>query len=74
MRDQKVEALTGGRGRVSPTTRGDVAVLDAKGMVRHDGGVVASPAMYLIGAAFLRRRTSSVIDDFLDAPAAPARR
>ena len=29
----------------------DVDVLDAKGMVRHDGGVVDAPGMYLIGAA-----------------------
>jgi putative flavoprotein involved in K+ transport len=40
----------------------DVDVLDAKGLVRHDGGVVASPGMYLIGAPFLRRRKSSFID------------
>jgi putative flavoprotein involved in K+ transport len=40
----------------------DVDVLDAKGMVRHDGGVVDSPGMYLIGTPFLRRRKSSFID------------
>jgi putative flavoprotein involved in K+ transport len=31
-------------------------------MVRHDGGVVESPGMYLIGMPFLRRRKSSFID------------
>jgi putative flavoprotein involved in K+ transport len=40
----------------------DVAVLDNKGMIRHDGGVVESPGMYLIGSPFLRRRKSSFID------------
>jgi putative flavoprotein involved in K+ transport len=40
----------------------DVAVLDGKGMIRHDGGVVDSPGMYLIGAPFLRRRKSSFLD------------
>ncbi|HEX4161881.1 MAG TPA: NAD(P)-binding domain-containing protein [Acidimicrobiales bacterium] len=40
----------------------DVAVLDGKGMVRHDGGVVEAPGMYLIGSPFLRRRKSSFID------------
>jgi putative flavoprotein involved in K+ transport len=40
----------------------DVAVLDRKGMIRHDGGVVESPGMYLIGTPFLRRRKSSFID------------
>ena len=40
----------------------DVTILDQKGMVRHDGGVVDSPGMYLIGSPFLRRRKSSFID------------
>jgi putative flavoprotein involved in K+ transport len=40
----------------------DVPVLDAKGMIRHDGGVAVSPGMYLIGSPFLRRRKSSFID------------
>jgi putative flavoprotein involved in K+ transport len=40
----------------------DVAVLDGKGMVRHDGGKVESPGMYLLGLPFLRRRKSSFID------------
>ena len=45
----------------------DVDVLDAKGMVRHDGGVVSdSPGMYLIGTPFLRRRKSSFIDGACD--------
>ena len=39
-----------------------VDVLDAKGMIRHEGGVVDSPGIYLIGTPFLRRRKSSFID------------
>ena len=39
-----------------------VPVLDRKGMVRHDGGVVESPGMYLLGTQFLRRRKSALID------------
>ena len=40
----------------------DVPVLDHKGRVRHDGGVVSSaPGLYLIGTPFLRRRRSSFI-------------
>jgi len=39
-----------------------VPVLDHKGRVRHDGGVVQSPGMYLLGLPFLRRRKSSLID------------
>jgi putative flavoprotein involved in K+ transport len=40
----------------------DVPVLDRKGLIRHDGGVVESPGLYLIGMPFLRRRKSSFID------------
>ena len=40
----------------------EVPVFDRKGMIRHDGGVVASPGMYLMGMQFLRRRKSSLID------------
>ena len=40
----------------------DVPVVDHKGMIRHDGGVVESPGMYLIGSPFLRRRKSSFMD------------
>jgi putative flavoprotein involved in K+ transport len=41
----------------------DVPVLDRKGLIRHDGGVVTgSPGMYLMGMPFLRRRKSALID------------
>jgi putative flavoprotein involved in K+ transport len=44
----------------------DVPVLDRKGRLRHDGGVVESPGMYLLGIPFLRRRKSSLIDGAAD--------
>lgn len=41
----------------------EVPVVDAKGNVRHDGGVVTeSPGLYLIGMPYLRRRKSTLID------------
>ncbi len=40
----------------------DVPVFDRKGRIRHDGGVVEAPGMYLMGIPFLRRRKSSLID------------
>ena len=41
----------------------DVPVLDRKGLIRHDGGVVVdAPGMYLLGMPFLRRRKSTLID------------
>ena len=39
-----------------------VPVLDGKGQLRHDGGVVDSPGMYAIGLPVLRRRKSSFIN------------
>ena len=40
----------------------ELPVLDRKGQVRHDGGIVESPGMYLMGMQFLRRRKSALID------------
>jgi putative flavoprotein involved in K+ transport len=40
----------------------ELPILDRKGMVRHDGGVVAAPGMYLMGTPFMRRRKSTLID------------
>jgi putative flavoprotein involved in K+ transport len=39
----------------------DVPVFDRKGRLEHDGGVVDSPGMYIMGMPFLRRRKSSFI-------------
>ena len=38
-----------------------VPVLDEKGYLQHDGGVVSSPGMYALGLPVLRRRKSSFI-------------
>ncbi len=40
----------------------DPSLLDAKGALRHDGGVLASPGMYVLGLPFMRRRKSSFLD------------
>ena len=40
----------------------DVPVLDRKGRIRHDGGVLPAPGMYVMGLPFMRRRKSSFID------------
>lgn len=39
-----------------------VPVLDRKGRIRHDGGVVDAPGLYVMGLPFMRRRKSSFID------------
>ena len=37
-------------------------MFDRKGRPRHNGGVVASPGLYVMGLQFLRRRKSALID------------
>ncbi len=39
----------------------DVPAVDAKGQLRHDGGVVDSPGLYALGLPVLRRRRSTFI-------------
>jgi putative flavoprotein involved in K+ transport len=39
----------------------DVPVVDGKGELRHDGGIVDAPGLYAIGLPVLRRRKSSFI-------------
>lgn len=40
----------------------DPALLDQKGQLVHDGGVLTAPGMYALGLPFLRRRKSSFLD------------
>jgi putative flavoprotein involved in K+ transport len=44
----------------------DVPVFDRKGRIRHDGGIVEAPGLYLLGLPFLRRRKSNFIDGAAD--------
>jgi putative flavoprotein involved in K+ transport len=45
----------------------DIPVVDEKGYIRHDGGVVdEAPGMYVMGMPFLRRRKSTLIDGAAD--------
>ena len=44
----------------------DVPVLDRKGRIKHDGGVVDAPGMYVLGLPMLRRRKSSFIHGIED--------
>jgi putative flavoprotein involved in K+ transport len=39
----------------------DPSILDRRGQIAHDGGVIRQPGMYLLGQPFLRRRSSSFI-------------
>jgi putative flavoprotein involved in K+ transport len=44
----------------------EVPVVDAKGHLRHDGGVVDSPGLYALGLPVLRRRKSTFIHGIED--------
>jgi putative flavoprotein involved in K+ transport len=44
----------------------DLPVFDRKGRIRHDGGIVEAPGLYLMGLQFLRRRKSALIDGACD--------
>ena len=44
----------------------DVPVVDAKGQLRHEGGVVDSPGLYALGLPVLRRRRSTFISGIED--------
>ena len=44
----------------------ELPVLDRKGYVSHDGGIVSAPGVYLMGMQFLRRRKSALIDGAAD--------
>ena len=40
----------------------NVPVLDARGEIRHDGGITPAPGLYVLGLQFLRRRNSNFIE------------
>ena len=40
----------------------DASLLDARGAILHDGGVMHEPGMFVLGQPFLRRRSSTFID------------
>jgi putative flavoprotein involved in K+ transport len=61
IRNGQIETIVWATGFHSDYSWLDVPVLDRKGKIRHDGGVVNSPGMYLMGMTFLRRRKSSFI-------------
>jgi len=59
--DGEIKSIVWATGYKSDYSWLDVPVLDRKGRVKHDGGVVESPGMYLLGHPYLRRRKSSFI-------------
>lgn len=62
LRDGQIRSVVWATGFRPDHSWMDVPVFDRKGRVRHDGGVVEAPGLYLIGLPFLRRRNSGLID------------
>lgn len=62
MNDGEVKAVIWATGYRPDYSWLDVPVFDRKGRIRHDGGVVDAPGMYVMGLPFMRRRKSSFID------------
>jgi putative flavoprotein involved in K+ transport len=62
LRDGEIQTIIWATGFRPDYSWLDVPVLDRKGQIRHDGGVVDAPGLYLMGMPFLRRRKSSLID------------
>lgn len=40
----------------------DIPVIDRRGNIKHDGGIVDSSGMYVLGLPFMRKRKSTLID------------
>jgi putative flavoprotein involved in K+ transport len=62
LHDSRIRAVIWATGYRPDYSWLDVPVFDRKGRIRHDGGIVAAPGMYVIGLPFMRRRKSSFID------------
>jgi putative flavoprotein involved in K+ transport len=62
LRDSRIRTVIWATGYRPDYSWLDVPVFDRKGRIRHDGGVVAAPGMYVLGLPFMRRRKSSFID------------
>ena len=66
LRDSRITTVIWATGYRPDYSWLDVPVLDRKGRIRHDGGVVEAAGMYVLGLPFMRRRKSSFIDGAAD--------
>ena len=57
-----IESIVWATGNRADLSWLEADVFDRRGRVVHDGGVTASPGLYLMGLPFLRRRRSTLID------------
>ena len=57
-----IESIVWATGNRADLSWLEADVVDRRGRAVHDGGVTASPGLYLMGLPFLRRRRSTLID------------
>ena len=62
LRSRRIETIIWATGFRPDYSWLDVPVLDPRGRMRHQGGIVESPGLYVMGLPFMRRRKSSFID------------
>jgi putative flavoprotein involved in K+ transport len=61
LRSGKIQSIVWATGFRPDYSWLDVPVIDEKGRLRHEGGVVEAPGMYALGLPVLRRRNSTFI-------------
>ena len=66
LRSGEIRAIVWATGYLPDYRWLDVPVVDPKGHLRHDGGVVESPGLYALGLPVLRRRKSTFIHGIED--------
>jgi putative flavoprotein involved in K+ transport len=66
LRSGEIRTIVWATGFRPDYSRLDVPVLDEKGRLSHDGGVVDSPGLYALGLPVLRRRRSTFIHGIED--------
>ena len=66
LRDGRIQSVVWATGYRPDYRWLDVPVVDEKGHLRHDGGVVESPGLYALGLPVLRRRKSTFIHGIED--------
>ncbi|MGE0766467.1 MAG: NAD(P)-binding domain-containing protein [Hyphomicrobiaceae bacterium] len=62
LRSRRIETIIWATGYRPDYSWLDVPVLDPRGRIRHRGGIVEVPGLYVLGLPFMRRRKSSFID------------
>ena len=61
LRDESIRTIVWATGYRPDYSWLDIPVLDRKGRIEHDGGIIGEPGLYVLGLPLMRRRKSSFI-------------